>query len=217
MIATRYVAAAAGLLALALVPTVVHNYLGLASDDGRRTAAIPSELAGAREVPLDRPSTWTKAQFKSSDAFERRYVDDAGRSARLAVITSYDAKTLYHHPEHAIAYGMGYDSADVMVLAGLPDVPVHVLRREQPDQALALYAICYDGRFVGNPYAFQVSLVWKRLFTPRKPATLLFARGEGPGVDRIESSLPAKLLVAAVNAFVAQARGASSKVEPTPR
>ena len=215
MIATRYAAAAAGLLALALVPTVLHNYLGLESDDGRRTAAIPSDLAGAREVPLDRPSTWTMAQFRSHDAFERRYVDDEGRAAHLTVITSYDAKTLYHHPEHAVAYGMGYDSADVIALPGLPDVPVHVLRKRQPDRAVALYVLRYDGGFVGNPYAFQVGLAWKRLFTPRKPATLVFARGEGRGLEPLEHSLPARLLVAAVNAFAAQTPGLSSKVQPT--
>ena len=215
MIATRYAATVAGLLALALVPTVVHTYLGLETDDGQRTAAIPLELAGAREVPLDRPSTWSKLQFVSTDAFERRYVDDAGRSARLVVIRSHDVKTLYHHPENAIAYGMGYDSAGIITLPGLADVPVHVLSKQRPDRALAVYAIRYDGGFVGNPYVFQAGLAWKRLFTARRPATLLFTRGEGPGLDPVETSLPARLLVAAVNAYVAQAPGPPSAVQPT--
>lgn len=214
MIATRYVGAVAGLLALALVPTVVHSYLGLRVDDGRRTEVIPSTLADAREAPLDRPSTWTKPQFRSTDAFERLYMDGAGRSARLVVIRSYDIKTVYHHPENAVAYGMGYESAEVVRLPALPAVPIHVLRKEFPDPAVALYALHYDQGFIEDPYAFQVRLAWTQVFRVRKPATLLFARGEGRDLDPLDASLPAKVLVAAINAFVAPSPVLTGAVQP---
>jgi hypothetical protein len=54
MITTRYVQALIVLLALALIPTVIHPYGGIPPSDGLSTAAVPKVLAGRSTTPTDR-------------------------------------------------------------------------------------------------------------------------------------------------------------------
>jgi hypothetical protein len=50
-ISPRFVPMVCVLLAVAIVPTIIHSYSGAAHDDRRTTAAIPEEMAGYASVP----------------------------------------------------------------------------------------------------------------------------------------------------------------------
>jgi hypothetical protein len=98
---TRFAPAVVVLLALTLVPTVIHSYVGLTENDGLKATLIPSQLGERSVVPTDRRPEWVMKNFDSSDWIERRDVSNADRT--LFVVRSFDLKRLYHHPELAIA------------------------------------------------------------------------------------------------------------------
>lgn len=203
MISFRYLPATCVLLALALVPTIIHSYSNDAGDDGRRTDAIPTELAGYTSRPSDRNATWGQRRFDSHDWVEREYRDVArGHEVTLTVVRSYDAKSVYHHPELAVAYGVSFVGQQVSRLPQRPDVPVHVLKPSPGVPASAAYVLHYDARFVENPIAFQIRTAGELLFTRRKPMTLFFVVDEDAAGDQWEDAPAATVLLAAVDAFL---------------
>jgi hypothetical protein len=189
---------------LALVPTVVHNYLGLSVDDGVRAAAVAPELPGMLRTPTNRSAAWARLPFSTDDFVEYAFRTPRGE-VRLLVVRSYDAKTLYHHPENVAAYGKGLEPVEVTSLADAPDVPVHRLVPDpaNPDAGERLegrYALLYDGEFVGNPYWAQLVRAPQLLTRGRIPMTLLFATG--PLVARGEEVGPTERVLAAAVASV---------------
>jgi len=193
MISTRYLTGTAILLALALVPTFVHSYVGLTADDGKTTARIPRELDGVQGLDTARNKTWVKENFGAEDFIERRY----GGDVTLFVARSYDAKRLYHHPELGAAYGRSYDK---VTLTPIPSssgpIPVYVLTGPG---GLASYALLYNDKFVENPMWFQATQVFSMLFGPRREMTLFFAHG--PGSREPGTSPTMRILRAAVESF----------------
>lgn len=202
MISVRYLPATCVLLALALVPTIIHSYSTDAGDDGRRTAAVPTELAGYTSRPSDRNAAWGQRRFDSHDWVEREYRDVArGHQVTLTVVRSYDAKSVYHHPELAVAYGVSFVGQQVIRLPQRPDVPVHVLKPSPGVPASAAYVLHYDARFVENPIAFQIRTAGELLVTRRKPMTLFFAQS-ADAREQAEQVPSASVLLAAVDAFL---------------
>ena len=130
VISTRYVPAACVVIALALVPTIIHSYVGTVIKDGRTTAAISPTVAGFTSVPSDRDAGWGKRRFESDDWIERRYLS-GNEEVLLTVLRSYDLKRLYHHPELDVAYGAGYLTEEIVELPGAEGVPVHFLRASE--------------------------------------------------------------------------------------
>ena len=204
MISTRYVPAACAVVLLALVPTVIHSYVGLVVEDARSTASIPSTVAGFTSVPSSRDAGWGKRRFESDDWIERRYLSGADE-VLLTVLRSYDLKRLYHHPELDVAYGAGYQSEEIVELEGAPGVPVHLLRASSETDATAMYVLHYGDEFVSNPLWFQVRVAGELLFGGRKPMTLLFARDvSGRKGARPDSYPSARVLVPVIHQFAAQ-------------
>jgi hypothetical protein len=200
------------LVGLALVPAVIHSYVGVTGDDGRTTAAIPLALAGYVGQPSGRNETWGKRRFDSDDWMERRYVSlgraDPGTpaDATLTVVRTYDLKAVYHHPELAVAYGRSFLSHEVVRLADRPHMPVHVLRGAgEGDRAAAFYVLHYDDRFIEHPLRFQIEVAGRLLVSPRMPMTLFFVLVPGVsheiGIDQLAAS---QLLMAAVDSFLVQ-------------
>lgn len=204
MISARYVPVVCVLLAVALVPTVIHTYAADPWSDGRTAGAISSTLAGYTGLPSDRHPGWGQRRFGSDDWVERTYARN-NHEVRLTVVRSYDPKTLYHHPELAIAYGYSFAGLDTRHFESHPDVPVHVLRPNVGERARAMYALHYDDRFIDNPILFQLRTAGELLFTPRKPMTIFFvldALAE-PDADAAAPAL-SPLLFAAIDEFRAQ-------------
>ena len=203
MISHRFIPVVCLLLAAALVPTIIHSYSGAAHDDRRTTAAIPTVLVGHESVPSDRAATWGKRRFDSDDWTERTYRDVAGQELRLTVVRSYDPKSVYHHPELAVAYRTSFVGEDVIRMAERPEIPVHVLKPGPGVGASAMYVLHYDTRFVDNPIAFQIRAAGELLFSKRRPMTLFFLFNESARAEEGRST-EAGLMFAAIDAFLNQ-------------
>jgi hypothetical protein len=209
MISHRFIPLVGLLLAAALVPTIIHSYSGATHDDRRTTAAIPAVLVGHDSVPSERDETWGKRRFDSDDWTERVYGDISGQKRRLTVVRSYDPKSVYHHPELAVAYRTSFVGDDVIRLDQRLDVPVHVLKPAPGVDASAMYVLHYDTRFVDNPILFQIRAAGELLFSKRRPMTLFFVFNENPRADgQAQVSAEASLLFAAIDAFVNQGEAA---------
>ena len=203
MMSSRFAPAVCVALVLALVPTIIHGYVGMVATDALTTKAIPLVLDDYRGEPTSRPDNWGRRRFESHDWLERQYAG-AGDSVVLTVIRSYDLKALYHHPELAVAYHFAnFSGARIATMPTRRDMPVHVLTGQGP---VGLYVLHYDGRFVADPIRFQIRTAGELLFTGRKPMTLFFVRDDTApeGVEPLK--LPAaRVLASAVDAFLAPA------------
>jgi hypothetical protein len=200
----RYAPATAVLLALALVPTLIHSYSNTAVDDGRRASAIPGVLAGFPSVATDRPQNWGQRRFESQDWIERHYVGDRGLRVTLTVVRTYDAKSVYHHPELAVSYHrVSFTSERVERSPTRPEIPIHVLQPSAGTRAIGMYILHYEDRFIDNPLLFQVRSAGELLFSRRQPMTLFFVLDDvpTPNVELMDSAA-AKVLFAAIDALV---------------
>ena len=176
MIALRYAPAVCVVLALALVPTLIHSYAGLVVEDGRRTSSVGSTLAGFSSTQSDRRENWGRRLFEAADWSERRYVSGLDE-VMLTIIRSYDLKSLYHHPELAVAYGTNFTRNRVDYLGPRGDVPVHVLEDDDPTGPVGLYVLHYGDAFITDPIWFQIRTSGELLVGGRQQMTLFFARG----------------------------------------
>ena len=93
---------------------------------------------------------------------------------------SYDAKSLYHHPELAVTEHT-FIRTELRRFAQRPDIPVHVLYTESG--GVAFYALHYDRAFVQDPIRFQLRTAGELLFSGRKAMTLFFMTDDAPDAD----------------------------------
>jgi len=204
MISPRYAVPVAVMLALALVPTVIHSYRGVRVNDDRRTAAIAATLDGMASTPTARRAPWVKNHFESDDWIERTYTRDR-TSVTLFVARSYDAKRLYHHPELALLRGAETTPRGTAYVAARPDVPLHLIEIEQDGRrGLAVYALHYDGRFIDNPVLFQLRASASLLVSGRRPLTLFMATDLEGRRDALDKSPAARVLLEAIGSFERQ-------------
>jgi hypothetical protein len=202
MTSTRYALPVALLLTLALIPTVIHSYLGLKKDDGLSVKNIKPSLENFSSMPTNRNPTWGGETFGSEDWFERTYKDEQGHSIRLFVARSFDHKRLYHHPELALSYGSDLSSGGLVLLPGQPEIPVNMLRNNTRT-GFAAYVLLYDGKFIGNPISHQVQDSFNLLISARKPMTLFYISDANAPNDAIFNNTPAAdLLKKAIKDFV---------------
>lgn len=201
MISSRYAPAVCVLVALALVPTLLHSYAHTVAKDGLTTANIPLSLNGAPSTPTEHDAAWGRRRFDAFDWTERRYRLEDGE-VLLTVLRSYDLKKLYHHPELDVAYGAGYLRYHVERLDSRRDLPLHVLS-DLEQQATAVYALHYEDGFVEDPIAFQVRTAGELLFSPRHAMTLLFARDFRPTQGKALAQYPStRVLLSAIDSFL---------------
>ena len=208
MISTRYLSIVCALVALTLVPTIIHSYIDTTVQDGRVTRAIPTVLAGYQGVPSGRNATWGQRRFDSGDWTERMYTSGTD-SVKLSVIRSYDPKALYHHPELAVSLGPDWATSTVRRFPQRPEIPVHVLSTRTAGGPVAMYVLHYDDRFVQDPIGFQIRTAGELLFSRRKAMTLFFATDEIVPVSADVAALPSlRLLFAAIDQFLGSSTAA---------
>jgi len=201
---SRFLPAVLVAIAIALVPTVLHSYLGVKVDDGRHTATIPPYLDGYAGYPSDKDAGWGQRWLASHDWIERRYASGPDQ-VLLTVVRSYDWKGLYHHPELAVARGVGLREEGVYPV-GESKLPVHVLRPERNGAPGAVYLLHYDDAYVDNPTRFQLAKAGELLFRGPKPLTLVFARDlTAPLRGDLEGLPSTRVLVAAMQQFLGTA------------
>ncbi len=204
MISLRFAPATALVLALALVPTVIHGYKGIRIDDGLTVSAIPAELGGIMSTPTNRKASWAKDVFASHDWIERTY-QTSSFPVRLMAARSYDPKRLYHHPELALLRGQEFEPAGTIALPGRPEVPVHVLKTTRTGQrGTVAYVLLYNGEFVRNPILFQLRTSASLVVSGRRAMTLFLASDLAGDAERLEDAPSVKLLGDAITSFEAQ-------------
>ena len=204
MISPRFAVPVAALLALALVPTVIHSYRGTTVEDGLTTAAVPAVLDGMPSSPTPRRPGWVREEFESTDWFERVYRHN-GVDVTVFAARSYDAKRLYHHPELALLRAMDTVPIGTTRLDSRPDVPLHVLTMNREGRAgIAVYALLSEGGFIDNPIAFQLRTSAGLLVSGRKPLTLLMASAAAGSKDDIGRAPATQVLFSVIDAFMAQ-------------
>lgn len=204
MISNRYARELCVLVTFALVPVVLHTYIGATVTDGRTAHEVPTLLAGFVGQSTDRDEAWGRRRFESDDWIERRYAKDR-QAIALTVIRSFDLKRLYHHPELDIAYGVPFSGHEVRHVAGRPEIPLHLLRNAPGRSDIAIYVLHYDGRFIADPVTFQLRTAGELLVSRRRPMTLIFAHGPSLPVNQDVGALPVtQVLLAATDAFVSQ-------------
>jgi hypothetical protein len=210
MISTHFALPVLAFLSLALVPTVIHSYVGLAIDDGHRAAAVGWTLAGLRGAATLRSAASIRDAYDSVDWIERRFSGVEGQVI-VFVARSLDSKRLYHHPENSILHGKIFESRGTRRLPQMSDVPLHVLMSAAPGTDFAVYALLYDGRFIDNPYLFQLRASWDLLIGGRKPMTLFLVHDASHSPDvPVESSLAVRVLHDAIRQFIAQRPSSAS-------
>jgi hypothetical protein len=206
MISARYATPAALLCAIALVPTVIHSYVGLRHVDGFSTASIPVQFGSVTGHPTKRTAAWVEENFEATDWFERIYTHRSGQVV-LFVGRSYDAKRLYHHPELALLRGLGLEkgSATVARVPQRPDIPIHTIPVTKDGQSgFSVYALLHDGTFVETPILYQLRTAHRYLFRGREPMTLFMATDLRAAPEALENAASTRLLLAAIAAFEAQ-------------
>lgn len=192
MISTRFAPITVLLLVLALVPTVLHTYRGLSYDDGIRPAQVPRVIDGMTAQDEGRRENWGRRRFGTDEWIDRWY--GASPRLRLTVVRTYDAKSVYHHPELAISYPEALlGRATIERLPG--GVPVFVLKGMDQSRDLVAYALVADGRVIENPYLEQVRLALKMLVSGRRPMTLVYVQDRNPPALPLDRQ-PAVLLLA---------------------
>ena len=209
MISTRYTTLVIILLALALIPTTIHSYIGATINDGKSAQNIPLTLNNFTSTPAKRNTQWGEDIFGSTDWFERNYQDNQHTKVRLFVARAYDHKRLYHHPELALSYAQNLGKKEILQLPGHPEIPVHVLNKEDHSMRVA-YILLYDEQFIKDPITHQISTSLNLLVNARKPMTIFYASQSGPSANiEFDQSAVADLLSQAIESFQAQTKAIS--------
>ena len=204
MISSRYAIPVIILLVVALIPTIIHSYIGATVIDGKSVHAIPGIFKNFTSKPSKRNAQWGKDIFDSEDWFERDYFDTQRTKVRLFVARSYDHKRLYHHPELALSYGQSLTGKSISNLPGHPEIPVYILSNDDKSKLIA-YTLLYDNEFIKNPIMHQLSDSARLLLNARKPMTLFYASQSGPpSKTQFEKSSTASLLLLAIQSFRSQ-------------
>lgn len=206
MISPRFAVPVAALLALTLVPTVIHSYRGARLDDGLRAEIIAERLGGMTSSPSGRRDEWVRRNFATADWMERTYKKD-GTEVSLFVARSYDPKRLYHHPELAILRGFQTTPSGLARSQARPEIPLHVIEAGRGERrGITVYALLYDGSFIDNPLLFQLRTSVELLASGRKPLTLFMSTALTGSRDDIDNAPATKLLLAAIADFEQQAQ-----------
>lgn len=172
MIGGRHLTALLLLLGLALVPTILHGYLGFV---GTAAPVLAENLPpGSRPAESRRSAAWLTETYAVESWAERAYDLPGHRPVTLFVARGFDLKKLYHHPELGVLRGRSFHPHRSALIDGQP---VHVLRNLTGAES-AVYALVYEDRWIGNPYVLQVSSAVTALWTGRRPLTLVFAYGD---------------------------------------
>lgn len=190
MISSRRAWAAAAVLLVAAVPTVMNVY---------RPAAEP--LAGTLEADLGQclgpfepgPRTAGSIEdlFGAKDFATRQY-----GAIELFAARTYDGKKLFHFPELALSYGRvataARDVEGARVIEFAREDGVHV----------AAYALLYGRRPVAQPIRFYLSILPELFVGRREPMTLVYVQGDAaPGGEKALEGELKDLLARAVEAL----------------
>lgn len=213
MISHRYAVPVIIVLTLALIPTVIHSYLGLTIDDGVFVKTINPELNHFTSSFSKRHAGYGEETFGSQDWIERIYTNEEGKSVRLFIAKGYDHKRLYHHPELALSYAKDLRRSGQTQLAERPEIAVNILHNSTQSN-MAAYALLYDGKFIDNPILHQIRDSFNLLISARKPIVIFYVSDDTPSKNAsFNETIVASLLGKAIADYQAQAMSGSLRPE----
>lgn len=203
MVSSRYALPVLLCFLLALVPTIIHSYIGLVDEDGKTVTAIALNLGAYSAEPTQRETQWVKHNFGADDWIERIYVCPEGSQIRLFAARSYDNKRLYHHPELALSYGYTFGSPQLIRFASKPYIPVFVLTNNQGEWAA--YMLIHDNNFVAHPVLHQILNSIRNMLHSRQKLTILYASGSfTSNLDSLKNSHIIQVLWLSLDSFLMQ-------------
>ncbi|NOQ14754.1 MAG: hypothetical protein GQ583_09820 [Methyloprofundus sp.] len=206
MISTRYATPVIILLALALIPTILHNYIDAKINDGKSVHNIAVTLNDFTSMPSKRNTRWGMDIFGSEDWFERDYKNEQSDKVRLFTARAYNHKRLYHHPELALTHGHSLSKQENLNLSGYPEIPVHIFNNDNKS-ILVAYVLLYNNEFVESPIKHQLGDSLRLLVNAKKPMTLFYASQLGLSPDtQFNQSSVASLLSLAIQSFQSQTK-----------
>jgi len=204
MISSRYAMLVIILLIIALIPTVIHSYIGATAIDGKSVQSIPSIFNNFMSTPSKRNAQWGKDIFDSEDWFERDYFDTQRTKIRLFVARSYNHKRLYHHPELALSYGEDLTNNNIIYTLEYPKIPIQILTNKDKSKLIA-YTLLYDDELIRDPIMHQLGDSIRLLFNPRKPMTLFYvSQLVSHTKTPVEKSTAISILLSAIRSFRSQ-------------
>ncbi|NOQ62887.1 MAG: hypothetical protein GQ582_00050, partial [Methyloprofundus sp.] len=204
MISSRYATPVCVLLILALIPTLIHNYMGDTANDGKSAQNIATTFNNFSSTPTSRKPFYGKEMFDSDDWFERDYVSNNMRKIKLFTMRGYDHKRIYHHPELAISYGRALETMELESLLAHPEIPVHILVSDDKSLLVA-YVLLFDGEGIADPIKHQLKDSIRLLAGSRKPITLFYASQAHPDLNEaFKDSDIAALLAEVIDDFQSQ-------------
>lgn len=204
MTSSRYAPAIVLLLFLALIPTVIHSYLGLKTNDGILAENISPQLGSFRSETAKRNKSWGEDVFGSQSWIERIYNKPGYPAVRLFVARSFDHKRLYHHPELALSYGKSLQEKGIVLLQGEKEIPVRLLQ-ESTGREFVAYALVYGEGFVSSPISHQIRDSIHMLIGAKSPMTLFYVSSKqtNPG-QKFEDTAAAKVLRMSIENYLKQ-------------
>ena len=194
MISIRYAGPVALLLALASIPTVIHNYLGLTRDDGVSIKTINPVLENFTSSPSKRNPNYGEETFGSEDWVERVYTNDEGKSIRLFVAKGYDHKRLYHHPELALSYAKDLRNFGKTALEFNTAIEVSLLKNDSRTISAA-FILLYNGNPISNPIKHQILDSINLLISPKRPMALFYVSDDNTPENKDFNQTAAALLM----------------------
>ncbi len=194
MMSTRHALPVLIIIIFALIPTIIHSYLDLKTDDNLSTNQISEVFGDYESKPTKRKPEWGKDTFACYDWIEREYTNQQGKSVRLFVGRTYDHKRIYHHPELALSYGKDLKMVGEIQFSVQPNIPVKLLASELKP-VIAAYALLYNNEFVGNAITHQLMNSIMQLITPRKPMTLFYVEEENAYGNTLFNETDAALIL----------------------
>jgi len=204
MISTRYSTPVAILLALALIPTIIHTYINNADIDGKSVDNISTILGNFISTPSKRNAQWGKSVFNSEDWFERIYQNKENEKVRLFIARSFDLKALYHHPELALSYAQNLNNKTISTLSKKPEIPVHILKNDDSSIIVA-YVLMHNDTFIQDPIKYQLSESFRLLVSQKKPMILFYTSQTAlPNYSKLNLKTSTTLLSLAIQAFRSQ-------------
>ncbi len=204
MISNRFIIPVILCFSLALVPTLIHNYMGLVEDDGKTAEGISLNLGEYTLTSMEN-TRLDKENFNTQECIKRIYTDSDGNHMTLFAASSYDHKRLYHHPEVALSYGKAIGSLELQLISNANrTIPVHIVKNESKSEIIAFYVLVYDGRFVADPIRQQILNALNLLVNARKKMTLFYVSGTGSQDRRLSESDMLNVLMLAIESFEKQ-------------
>lgn len=188
-LARRWAPHFCALLAVSLIPVVLHAYVGIEAEDCEKASGIAPHWAPSD--PPSGPERYIEKRMKPSHWREGTLRGEHGSILHYTIARGFDAKHIYYRPEYKlvrherpVAHEVRWIDADGEKLP--VHRPIYEARRGNRPVGFAAYLVLYGGRPVENPYRTQLRAAPLQILTGRVPATLFFVAGHVP-----ESELPA--------------------------